>query len=331
MELFGTEIIIYLQSLGGWFVSLMQFFSLLGDEYFYILVLPLVYWSIDDRLGLHIGLILMLSSSLNAILKVAFHTPRPFWVFPDVTAYRLDIGFGIPSGHAQNAVAVWGVIAAYVRKAWAWIVAALLIFLIGLSRMVLGVHFPIDVLSGWIVGAILLYFYQSSYPTVFSWYRTKIRSTQLIVTLVVSLIILLIGAAVTLYASQTYPIPIEWEDLAAAAGILEPLDPYSLDTLLTATGVLFGLGAGYIMIQSQGGFQTRGSLLQHIGRYLLGLFGVLVFWFGLGQLFPEGQDLLSYGLRYLRYALIGAWISWWAPTFFVRLGLAQKGSPSLVQ
>jgi membrane-associated phospholipid phosphatase len=313
-----------LQSLGAWFVSLMQLFSLLGDETFYLLILPLVYWSFDDRLGLHIGLMLMLSVSLNAILKVTFHTPRPFWVLTDFTAQRLESSFGIPSGHAQNAVAVWGVIAAYLAKPWAWAVAVVLIFFIGLSRVVLGVHFPIDVLSGWIVGAILLYLYWSLYPAIFAWYRGRERSTQLVVSLAISLVILLAGAAVTLFASQSFPVPESWETLAAAAGLEEPLEPYTLETLLTATGVLFGLIAGYLMLQSQGGFLVKGQLLQHLARYVLGVLGVFIFWFGLGQVFPDGENLVSYGLRYFRYALIGAWISWLAPYLFIRLKLARR-------
>lgn len=87
MDLLGSnsDLILMLQSLGEGFILLMQMFSLLGDEYFFLLILPITYWSIDDRLGLHIGLILMLSASLNLILKVAFHTPRPFWVLTDIT------------------------------------------------------------------------------------------------------------------------------------------------------------------------------------------------------------------------------------------------------
>lgn len=328
MDLLGSnsDLILMLQSLGEGFILLMQMFSLLGDEYFFLLILPITYWSIDDRLGLHIGLILMLSASLNLILKVAFHTPRPFWVLTDITPQRYDIGFGIPSGHAQNAVAVWGVIAAYVHKTWVWIAAVVLIFFIGLSRVALGVHFPIDVLTGWIVGAIVLYLYWSLYPSVFNWYRSRDRSTQVIVTLAISLVIILVGAAVTLFASQSFPLPGAWAEQAATAGQEEPLNPYSLDSLLTATGVLFGFAAGYIVMRSQGGFIVQGSLLQHVGRYLLGVLGVAVLWFGLGQIFPEGQDLVSYGLRYFRYALIGAWVSWWAPYLFIRLRLAQSGA-----
>jgi hypothetical protein len=46
------------------------------------------------------------------------------------------------------------------------------------------------------------------------------------------------------------------------------------------------------------------------------------------MIFPEQPGLISYGLRYLRYALIGFWISWWAPLLFIRLRLADQAVPA---
>jgi hypothetical protein len=44
----------------------------------------------------------------------------------------------------------------------------------------------------------------------------------------------------------------------------------------------------------------------------------------LGAVFPRGEELLSYILRYLRYTLVGLWISAGAPYLFLRLRLAQR-------
>ncbi len=52
-----------------------------------------------------------------------------------------EVFFGIPSGHAQNAVAVWGSLAAYVRGRWAWGLVVFLMVMIGLSRVFLGANF----------------------------------------------------------------------------------------------------------------------------------------------------------------------------------------------
>ena len=328
---FGTEAVLAIQSLMAGLVPVMQFFSFLGREEFYLLLMPLLLWSVDRSLGFQVGVILMLSTSLNSFLKVALHTPRPFWVDPQVMISTIETTFGVPSGHAQNAVAVWGLVAYYYRKGWVWILAIGAIFLIGFSRIVLGLHFPQDVLAGWAVGGILLYLFINLRQPVENWYRQKERGTQIILTLGLTLVILLIGTGLVLFVSQTYDIPLVWLANASRAAPEAPPDPYSLDGLLTATGALFGLAGGYIMLNSQGGYDTRGSLVQHILRYLIGVAGILLIWYGLGQVFPGQANLIGYGLRYFRYALVGAWAAWWAPLLFIRLHLASPAeNPAMV-
>ena len=74
----GIDWILAIQSLGSWLELPMQFFTFLGQENFFFMVLPLIYWSVDARLGLQIAFILSTSNYLNAIFKVLFASPRPF-------------------------------------------------------------------------------------------------------------------------------------------------------------------------------------------------------------------------------------------------------------
>ncbi len=59
-------------------------------------------------------------------------------------------------------------------------------------------------------------------------------------------------------------------------------------------------------------------------RYLLGVAGVLIIRYGLKFIFPDGETVLAYFLRYLRYTLIGFWVAGGAPWTFIRLKLAEK-------
>jgi membrane-associated phospholipid phosphatase len=322
----GVEWVLFFQNLNSWLITVFKFFAFLGDQYFYFLILPVIYWSINPALGLQLGVILNVSNGLNVILKVVFHTPRPSWVSREVTTQEFQPGFGVPSGHAQNSVVLWGTIAYFLKKWWAWGVAILIIIMTGLSRLVLGVHFPIDVFSGWIIGTILLYLSLSLSKPIIKWLQTKETGMQVLLVLGFTLVFLLLGSALTLFTIQTTVIPETWIQNAVAANPGEIINPYSLDALLISTGSLFGLAGGAIILKAQGGFQVKGSLVQHALRYILGTLGVVIIWLGLGQIFPEDQDLISYGLRYLRYALVGAWISWWAPLLFVRLGWAAPGT-----
>ena len=149
---FGVRLVLAIQGLGGWLKLPMEIFSFLGKEEFFILLLPILYWCVDSHLGIRVGLILMMSTSLNDTLKLALHGPRPYWYSSEVNGLAEETSFGAPSGHAQNAMVIWGMIAASLRKWWGWLIAGLLIFFIGFSRLYLGVHFPVDIAAGAFLG-----------------------------------------------------------------------------------------------------------------------------------------------------------------------------------
>jgi membrane-associated phospholipid phosphatase len=154
---FGISFIVAFQSMGAWLEIPMKLFSFLGSEEFFIVFLPLIYWSVDTTLGLRLGFLLLFGTGFNEIAKLALHGPRPYWVSTNVRGLASETSFGVPSGHSQISAGFWGMVAANMRKVWVWILALLLILLIGLSRLYLGVHFPHDVLIGWALGFLILW------------------------------------------------------------------------------------------------------------------------------------------------------------------------------
>ena len=137
--------------------------------------------------------------------------------------------------------------------------------------------------------------------------------------LTLSLLLLLIGALVEL-SLVGWTIPIAWVKHAKAAGVV--LDPFRLDGLITTTASFFGLSAGAIWMETRGGFRVQGPLWKRGLRYAVGVVGVLVLWMGLGAVFPRGAHPTAYALRYLRYALVGGWVTGIAPWLFERLRLS---------
>jgi membrane-associated phospholipid phosphatase len=109
---------IFFQNLGSWLKIPMEVFSLFGTEKFFLLLLPALYWCMDASIGLRVGIILLLCTSVNDTLKLAFHGPRPYWYSANVIAYARETSFGVPSGHAQIAIGVWGMLAIHSRKWW---------------------------------------------------------------------------------------------------------------------------------------------------------------------------------------------------------------------
>ena len=314
---FGVRLIVALQGLGAWPSVPMQFFSFLGTEDFFVLVLPILYWCVDSMLGIQIALVLMVTTNLNAAFKLAFHGPRPYWYSPQVRALATETSFGIPSGHAQTAATIWGLLAAYLRKWWAWLVAVLLILLIGLSRLYLGVHFPHDVLFGWLIGGLILWLALRFWNPVLAWAKKLSTAGQILASFLASLVAFLLPliSFVWLKAANWQP-PQDWAMFATQA--------LSLSDVATCAGTIFGLLLGLIWLAGQGGFQTKGLWWQFILRVLLGLAGVLIIRYGLKFIFPSGENALAYFFGYVRYLVIGFWVAGGAPWVFIRLKLAEK-------
>ncbi len=322
----GIKIILFFQGLGGWLRAPMQFFSFLGNEEFFLLVMPIFLWCIDLTIGLRLGFLLLISGNLNTVLKLAFHGPRPYWVDPNVKAYTTETSFGIPSGHAQISTGVWGGLAYSVKERWLWIISILGIFLIGLSRLYNGVHFPSDVLAGWVIGAAVLWIYIKLEKPASTWLRRHSSYIQLLLALAFSLFFILL-AVLAQISLGAWTLPQIWvTNAASAAPGSAPIAPLSLSGIFSDAGGLFGLAAGAVLLPFWGGFNAGGPTVKRLLRFLVGVIGVLVFWRGLALVFPGGEDLLGLALRYVRYGITGFWVSGLAPVLFTRLGLAEKNS-----
>lgn len=325
----GIGLILQLQAaIGEGAIPIMNFFTSLGYEEFFLIFLPVVYWCYDAGLGVRVGIGLFTSIALNDMLKMAFNDPRPYWYDTRVKLLAdPETSFGIPSGHAQNAVVLWSVLAAHVRKRWAWVVAILLAFLIGFSRIYLGAHFPTDVIAGWLFGAILLVLilrFGKPVAEAFGKYAPPMKY-GILLALAAAFII---ATAVELRVIEgVFEAPAEWNANAVAANPEASIHPLTITTIITTMGVLCGLAAGAVWIGGRGGFDAGGLFWKRAARYLLGLVVAVVIWLGLDLVFAQiavDESLPGYVLRFVRYGLVGFWVGGFAPAVFVRLKLAEK-------
>ncbi|HAS80433.1 MAG: Phosphoesterase PA-phosphatase related protein [Candidatus Nomurabacteria bacterium GW2011_GWE1_32_28] len=93
---------------------------------------------------------------LAYILKYLFHTERPFDVFSSVTSLFSETGYAFPSGHATFFMALAVALFFYSKKVgYIFIFFALLI---GIARIMSGVHFPVDIFGGFILGFLIAFF-----------------------------------------------------------------------------------------------------------------------------------------------------------------------------
>ncbi|MBE6757181.1 MAG: phosphatase PAP2 family protein [Ruminococcaceae bacterium] len=132
----------------------------LGDETLFIVAGLLFFWCINKRQGYFLLFVGFLGTVANQFLKLFFRIPRPWVRDPSLTvvgnAKEAAGGYSFPSGHTQTAVGVYGGIARFARRWWVRILCLAVCALVGLSRMYLGVHTPLDVGVSLAVATVLV-------------------------------------------------------------------------------------------------------------------------------------------------------------------------------
>lgn len=142
--------------------AVMQLMSFLGSTLFLIafgVVVVIALYLREHRRGATLFTITTVGASVLLVtLKLAFRRARPEPFFDTM----LPASYSFPSGHSLAAFCFYGALAEILTertdKLWlqiiVWTAAALMILLIGISRIYLGVHHPSDVVAGYAVGLI---------------------------------------------------------------------------------------------------------------------------------------------------------------------------------
>lgn len=312
---FGLETTRWMQAAYPQLASFFRLITSLGEENFYLVVLPLIYWSLDKRLGKQVGYVFLFSVAINTLLKHALRQPRPFWLDNSLGLVEAG-GYGIPSGHTQYTTVLYLFIAAWVRRGWVWLLAILLVIAMGLSRIYLGVHFVHDVVAGLLVGLILLGGYLLWLRYGYPGFAKRILGQRMLVVVLVPLGLTAVYATILLLIGQP-DLSVPWAEFVPTA------EASSLQEMATAVGSLLGFGIGILLEGSRVRFRTEGTLWQRIGRYVVGIVVTVAIWAGLRVVMPSDPLWLAIPLRILRYFLTLLWVSYYAPMLFVRLRLAE--------
>lgn len=297
--------------------TIMEILTFLGKIEFYMLFITFLYWIVDASLGFRVFIVLLSTDIVGMAFKHLLHQPRPYWIGDVQHVGGEETSYGIPSTHASDSLAVWGYLAYQVGKRWLWITSIVIILLISFSRLYLGVHFPHDVVGGWLVGLFVLFSFIKYEKRASNWLQAQSQAYQIGIGFVVSISFIIIGLIVRLIISGT-PDPVSWAHYATEAR--------SLTSYFTLAGAFFGAVSGYVLMKSKAQFQIDGSWVQKLGRYLIGIVGVLIAMYGLDIIFgfiTSDESILGYLLRYIRYGTTTFWVMFGAPWVFLRLKLAN--------
>ena len=153
---FELNIIRAIQSIANPFLDgLFQFITMFGEEAILIPLIAVIYWAFNKKMGEYIAYASLTSVLVNGAIKDIFKAKRPIGE-PGIRSLRVETatGYSFPSGHTQGTASFWGAIAIYFKKNYMYVISALIIVLVAISRLYLGVHYPKDVLFGAIFGIL---------------------------------------------------------------------------------------------------------------------------------------------------------------------------------
>jgi len=213
--------------------AFMSFITLLGEETLFIVLALVFFWCVDKRRGYYLLFTCFTGTICIQVLKMSFRIPRPWVLDPNFTivesAREAATGYSFPSGHTQCAAGLWGGIARSAKKRAVQIGGVALVLLVGLSRMYLGVHTPLDVLVSLGIALVVIF---ALYYVVYQGFDKPKR-------IYIACSVLLAAAIANLLFVSLYPFPADvdaanlangqktaWQMLALAIGlcIIYPLD-----------------------------------------------------------------------------------------------------------
>jgi undecaprenyl-diphosphatase len=136
----------------GIFLAQYLAYILIAFSFLYILYRILKYW--DWKAFWLISLSVLLGRLVIVeIVRLIYYNPRPFILFPEIqTLINHSNSSSIPSGHATSFFALS--IAIYFLNKKLGIAIFILSFLMGIARIFVGVHYPLDILTGILIGIL---------------------------------------------------------------------------------------------------------------------------------------------------------------------------------
>jgi membrane-associated phospholipid phosphatase len=257
--------------------------TLLGDWRFILLIGATILWTRGRVFAYTAIAATMLGALAVAVIKMETGVPRPEHV--DIIAYEIRTSASFPSGHAMHSVAFWGTLAylGLIRTP----VALLIAVGVPLSRIYLGVHYPIDVAAGVVIGTVGIAF-------------GFVIWTQVLPRLTEERLGNLVGIT---FISSILIVPVA--------------EQYALGW--TVVGGLLGAGIGTFLEVHRVQYDPQSvGLRETLKRAGIGLSGVLLLGLSVA-LVGAVVDVAAVNL--IAGLLIGLWVTFVAPYILIRIGL----------
>ncbi|AEC01512.1 phosphatase PAP2 family protein [Parasphaerochaeta coccoides] len=266
--------------------------SFLGESGIIFAIVAFLIWNTDRRKSFVLCINVVAALSLTGIIKAAVRAPRPFTVLPEIGGGRLETatGYSFPSGHTTAGAAFYGSLARLWRNRRLSCTCAVAIVLVGLSRLYLGVHWPIDVFGGLVSGLGTTFILS---PALLRLFDDKARSIRMGILCGLPLTVISLAMAVL-----------------TGAGAIDSVAFTDLFKILAVSGTAM---LGYAWERSVLDYTTDVPWSLKIGRYICGAAGMGII-MALKSVFPP-----SAFFDWLRYGGMGLWLMGAYPVICARI------------
>lgn len=258
----------------------------LGYELVYTILIAIIFWCISKHHGLRLMVAVIVTSLVNTSIKEYFKIARPIYSDGIKALYTETApGYSFPSGHTQAATSFWFYSSMMIRKKWFSLMAILVVFLVGISRLYLRVHWPTDIIGGILIGIIVVF--------MIEFISRKFTKRNYSIFTVLACTVLL---------------PV----------LLVIICQYD-ETAMKMAAVLAGGLFGYFIELKYIDFDENTSIKNQLMKIIIGIFGVIIIKIILKKVLP---DLIYSDI--IRYLVMGIWITFLAPWMFVKFRLSNK-------
>jgi membrane-associated phospholipid phosphatase len=291
---FDPTLALDLRNLLPWAGELFRLITELGGEIVYIGALLIGFWTIKKRETIVLTFVMMITIVVNFWMKTLIANPRPdqsYWYTTDLDTPN----YSTPSGHSQFSATFYSWLSLKVKTWWMLVISILLTFLIGLSRIYLGVHYLGDVLLGWGIGialAVVIFMFYKPIEEKLSNLRDEFAYSGLFLFGFILLIIQILAFPTLPYG----------DNFGAYGG------------MIMGFAIALPLEKRYVGFQINHDKDQRGKL---VARAVIGFILVIALLLGLSLVLPSA-DVLLRALRYIIVVNVGIFI--W-PLIFTKLNL----------
>ncbi|MFX1309245.1 MAG: phosphatase PAP2 family protein [Promethearchaeota archaeon] len=285
--------------------AIFRVITYLGEPIVFLIIIVILYLAYNKRYAKNLLLTILFSSYCNEWIKSIFQDGRPAYNVDATEEYGvIEASYGFPSGHSQNGCIFWGYLGNEFKNKYKYkqiptipIILSVIIFLIAISRIIIGVHDLQDIIGGLLIGIGLLLAFIYLEPILTKQYNKISFIGQIILAVILSVGLFLIGTILIPYAGTQLaltPVPLYPDD--GNFGLVG--------------GVILGFGVGYTLEHQYVKYDpSQLSNKKKIINIIIGLVIALLLYLPLEYLLKFN----SVFYRYARYAIIAFVVSYVIP------------------